>query len=209
MKKKLVSFPLYGKSPRYLNGIIENAKLMPSIYPGWIMRVYCEDNYDAYPLQKLGCEIVRMGKSNEHSGMLWRFIPAWEGGVDRVIFRDADSRINPRGAAAVVAWEQSGLNAHSMHDHEHHRPLPMLGGMSGVKGGILRFPTSILRWFGHMGRQFEDPSLLPAHFYPQIKDSVLHHSSVGIKWAYKPFPAHLPFDGFVGQIIDDEGKQVW
>lgn len=208
--KKLVSFPLYGESPRYLNGIIENAKLMPTIYPGWIMRVYCEDDYGgADQLKNMGCEIVRMGKSNGHSGMLWRFIPAWEDGVDRVIFRDADSRINVREAAAVQAWIASGRVAHCMHDHEHHRPLPMFGGMSGVKGGVLQFPISILRWFGYMGRQFEDPILLPAYFYPQIQNSVLHHSSVELKWPFEPFPAHAPYDGFVGQIIDDKGIPVW
>ena len=35
-----VSYSLYGSDPRYIDGIIENAELMPKIYPGWKMRVY-------------------------------------------------------------------------------------------------------------------------------------------------------------------------
>ena len=97
MPKKIISFSLYGNSPIYLNGIITNAKLVPKIFPKWIMRVYCEaDKFDISPLQKLGCEIIFKPCSILHSGMFWRFLAAWDEEAERVIFRDADSRLNKK-----------------------------------------------------------------------------------------------------------------
>ena len=145
---KLVSFSLYGTAPRYIDGALANAKLMKVIYPDWVMRVYCDDFVDTEQLEKYNCQIIRMGISHIHSGRLWRFLPAWEEGIERSIFRDVDSRINVREAAAVQAWIDSGLDAHCMYDHPHHTCLTMLGGTWGIKSGIL--PNLMAEWTGYM-----------------------------------------------------------
>lgn len=209
MPSQIVSFSLYGTSPRYHEGAIRNALLMPKIYPGWTMRVYCADEVDANRLQSLGCQIERMGVSHRHSGMLWRFLPAWEKDVDRVIFRDADSRINPREAAAVQAWIESDKAAHCMNDHPHHSTLPMFGGMWGVKGNVLPNITPVwTRFFSGLKRRVEDMHLLRLYIFPHIKDSLLRHSSQPVPWPYEPFPPHKPWRGFVGQQVDDLGKPI-
>ena len=103
---------LYGDSPVYLKGAVANAKLARKIYSKWTMRIYCETfNYDMNIFRKLDCEIVAKPKSKLHSGMFWRFLAAWDVEAERVIFRDADSRLNLKEAAAVRAWEESGLDS--------------------------------------------------------------------------------------------------
>jgi hypothetical protein len=210
MGKKLVSFSLYGTEPMYLDGMVENAKLMKSIYPGWQLRVYAEDTTEVQTLQSLGAEIVHMGQSHDQSGMLWRFLPAWEKDVERVIFRDADSRINHKEAAAVKAWIDSGLDAHCMHDHPHHYCLPIMGGMWGIKGGVL--PCMMIEWaryMAKMARRVSDMKLLRDTILPHIKDSLLRHSSYDCEWPYQPFPKHQKIEGFVGQQINNEGERIW
>jgi hypothetical protein len=192
---------------------------MPKIYPGWKMRVYCAEDVEALSknfgvyvidrLKSLDVQIEYMGVSHEHSGMLWRFLPAWEKDVDRVIFRDADSRIGPREAAAVQAWIESGLDAHCMHDHPHHNNLPVFGGMWGVKGGILPNLMPVwTRFMSSLKRRVEDMHLLRLYIYPHIENSLLRHSSHPLRWDSKPFPSHEAWEGFVGQQIDDDGNPV-
>ena len=210
MYAKLISFSLYGDDPKYLMGAIRNACLVPLYYPGWQMRVYCADDVDANELQRLGCQIERMGVSHDHSGMLWRFLPAWEEGVDRVIFRDADSRLGPREAAAVAAWEASGLDTHAMHDHLFHGCLPIFGGMWGVRGGVL--PNIMSQWTRYMSsmqRRVEDMHILRLSILPHIKNSVLRHSSVPVQWPSLPFPNHAPQIGFVGQQCEADDRRIW
>lgn len=211
MGKRLVSLSLYGKDPKYLQGIIENAKLMPKIYPGWVMRVYCDNDVFVQRLWELGCETVFMGYSNEHSGMLWRFLPIWEVGIERVVFRDADSRINWREAEAVKAWIASDLDAHVMQDHPHHGCLPIFGGMWGVKGGVI--PNMILqwaRWMSGLARRVEDMQVLRTSVWPHIQNSVIRHTSVPTNYSGGlPFPPHAPVLGFVGQRVEADGSREW
>lgn len=213
MPLKLVSFSLYGNERKYNWGAIVNALEMPKIYPGWTMRVYCADDVDANELQRLGCQIERMGVSHDQSGMLWRFLPLWEEGVERVIFRDADSIINPKEAAAVEAWIQSGKTAHMMHDHPHHCSMPVMGGMWGCRGNMVPHMTAEwMRWMSSMKRRVADMSILSTYIYPHIKDSVMRHSSQPLQWPYEPFPPFKDkFDGFIGQQHDNspEWAPVW
>ena len=213
MKKKLVSMSLYGDKPMYHMGAIMNAKLMPEIYPGWTLRIYAEQGYDYSELKRLGAEIIPMHQSRGSSGMFWRFMAAFDVTAERVIFRDADSRINVREACAVEAWIRSGKDAHCMHDHPHHRILPLSGGMWGVKVGVL--PQKIRKEIARAGRtmeaRVEDMKYLARRVYPLIEYSLLRHTSVvGLKsWkGGEPFPEHPPYPGFVGQQYDENDKAI-
>jgi hypothetical protein len=216
MGKRLISFSLYGRRPMYLRGMMANARLAPIIYPGWQVRVYCEDDTpDRAKLAALGCDVKPMGHSVGSSGMLWRFLAAWDRDAERVIFRDADSRLNVREAAAVAEWIDSGLAAHSMLDHPHHARHPLMGGLWGIVGGVL--PQSIAaRMFTASTSPCsygEDMAALARDVFPLIRESLLVHSSVKALAPFasppRPFPAHPPFDGFVGQQIGDDGRALW
>lgn len=202
---------MYGNSPVYLRGMVENARLLPSIYPGWGMRVYCDKTLDTAELEDLGCEIQRMPLSRLHSGMFWRFLAAWDYSLERVIFRDADSRLNVREAAAVREWVKSGRAAHAMHDHPHHRQLPLQGGMWGIRVGTLpqELKAAVVTGGSKPQKRVVDMRFLRDHVHPLLEGSILRHSSVPVQWESSPFPDHPPYKGFVGQQHDGEGKPIW
>ena len=211
---KLVSFSLYGTDQKYFRGAIMNGYLVQELYPGWVMRVYCTDDADKKTitkLKRLGCQIEYMGVSHDQSGMLWRFLPAWEPGVERVIFRDTDSRITPREVAAVNAWVKSGKVAHVMQDHHHHGRLPICGGMWGVVGEFLPNMTHLwARFMSDMQRRVTDMKLMKAHVWPHIKHDTLRHSSVPTSYGDSfPFPSHASCLGFVGQQLNADDSCVW
>jgi len=208
---KIISMSVYGSKPMYVQGAVKNALLVPQIYPGWKLRVYCSEEVDTGPLKQAGCEIVCMSKSKEHSGMFWRFLAAWDGDVERIIFRDADSRLNVREAVAVRAWEDSGLVAHCMHDHPHHACFPIFGGMWGIKGNFL--PKALFAIMIKMAaiqqKRVADMMFLSEKVHPLIANSLLRHSSVPTQWPSVPFPEHPKYEGFVGQQFDDRGNLIW
>ncbi len=209
---KLISMSCYGSKSMYLDGAIENAKLLSDIYPGWKLRVYCDSVVIGRKLKGLGCQVITMGKSKGHSGMLWRFLPAWEKGIERVIFRDTDSRFNVREAAAVQAWIESKREAHCMHDHKHHGCLPIFGGMWGVVGSFLRNPNPLVPRMDRKLKQGDDMRLLAKYILPQIHNRTLRHSSVPTKkqWGEaRAFPEHDSYTGFVGQQFDNKGRGIW
>jgi len=212
MVKKLISMSLYGSDPMYLRGAIANAELLPKIFPGWTLRIYCcVHDMNVTCLENLDCEIVTESRSKLHSGMFWRFKAAWDDTVERVLFRDADSRFNVKEAAAVKAWEKSGLDAHCMKDHPHHSRLPMSGGMWGIKTGVLppEMFYEVLKMCRQRQRRIKDMHWLRDRVHPLIRYSLLRHSSVPTKWAHTNFPRHPKFEGFVGQQHDRKGEPIW
>jgi len=208
---KLISMSVYGDNPMYLQGAVLNARLLPEVYPGWTLRMYCDRRIDASEMKELGCQVVSMPISRRHSGMFWRFLAAWDPEADRVIFRDSDSRFNVREVAAVREWEYSGLNAHCMHDHPHHACYPIFGGMWGIKCGVL--PRSMLKEVTIKGLRPQarvmDMKWLDSRVQPLIQSSVLRHSSIETRWPTTPFPLHEEYEGFVGQQHDGDGNPVW
>lgn len=211
MNRNFVVISVYGDSPVYQQGVVENARLLPEVYPGWGMIVYCDKCVPVEELGELGCEVRRMPLSRKHSGMFWRFLAAWDSGLDRVIFRDADSRLNVREAAAVREWIQSGKEAHCLHDHPHHSHLPLQGGMWGIKTGFLsrRTEMGVKERCRRPQPRVADMKFLRSHVYPEVSGSILRHSSVRVPWESVPFPEHEPYDGFVGQQHNEEGVAIW
>lgn len=213
MSKKIVSMSVYGTKPMYVRGAIANARLIPQVFPGWTMRVYCclSDCSSVEELKGLGCEIVAMPRSRIHSGMFWRFLAAWDPEAERVIIRDSDSRLNIRDWATVQAWEESGKDAHCIMDHPHHSQMPMSGGMWGIKARVL--PPVLLEDLQRRCRRpqprVEDMRWLRDRVHPLIQGSLLRHSSVSTKWPSVPFPDHSPYEGFVGQQYDGAGIPIW
>jgi len=208
--KKLIAISVYGNSPMYWCGAERNARLVSEIYPGWTLRLYIDNLKYAKCYEDLGCEVVHMKRSRGQSGMFWRFLSAWDEEAARVIFRDADSRLNVREAAAVRAWEESGLDAHCMHDHKHHRILPISGGMWGIKCRVLS--KELYRMVQRRGikpqKRVADMRFLANCVYPVIENTLLRHTSVSsLKgWKGVPFPPHPPYKGFVGEQFDENDK---
>ena len=105
MNKKVIAFSLWGDNSKYTIGAVQNAKLAPQIYPGWICRFYVANDVPSDILQQLAAmpqvELIYMNEAGDWRGMLWRFYAADDSEVAIAIIRDTDSRLNLREQAAV------------------------------------------------------------------------------------------------------------
>jgi len=213
---RVISYGLYGASPRYTIGVVRNAELARLVYPGWRVRVYLDHTVPApvvSELERLGAELVR---ANEQSmgggigGMFWRFLVAADTSVDRFIVRDCDSRLNARERLAVEEWISSGAMVHSLRDHPNH-DRPLNGGMwGGRKGAVADMPTLVRKW-SNRDEYMGDLDFLNTQIWTrsQVKSSQMAHDAYSChKYPNsKPFPTRRPPDfQHVGQVFFGDGK---
>ena len=102
---KLITFSLWGDSPRYTGGALQNASLAKLVYPDWVCRFYVGRSTPPLVVDLLeefdNVEIVRREEEGDWTGMFWRFLAASEEGVEALIVRDCDSRLWFRERDAV------------------------------------------------------------------------------------------------------------
>lgn len=200
--KGLISFSLFGNLDLYNLGAVENMKLASTIYPNWKVRFYVDPQVTVKDqLKAMGAEIIEMPSEAGAKAMSWRFLAAMEKGFDYVVFRDCDSRLNPREKAAVDSWISSGKTFHIMRDHLHHAAYPIFAGMWGCKGGSLPRMASWISQYRPWGKRLDDMKLLTLRVLPLARSNWLHHTSVVNRWGGEPFPSHSPYAGFVGETI--------
>ena len=211
--KCVIAYGLYGDNPKYVEGAMENVKLQPSVFPGWVARIYHDHTVPQAMLQQLqeaGAELVRVDTANNEkmkgsiAGMFWRFLVAEDDSVQRYIVRDSDSRLNPREAAAVKEWMESGYSVHTMRDHPNHdRGLNggMWGGVRGAVKGVRRMiQESSLNGYG-ADLSFLGDKVWPAVLYDQLG----HDAYTCEKYLNsRSFPTQRP-DNFqhVGQVFEN------
>jgi len=220
--RRTISYSLWGSKSRYLDAMRENLRLAQIIYPGWRVVIYVASDVPIVDeLGASGAEIRRMPYYRGHSGSFWRLLAAGDmrqDVQDVVIVRDADSLLNYREKAAVDEWIASEAELHVMRDHPLHAPTPILAGMCGFRGRI-RMSEKIARWsdvvsFG------EDQRFLATEIWPKFRRNACVHSSCRQPLGGRPFPAHAPYDGFVGEVmvkgVDDkfvpmlsEHREIW
>ena len=228
--KKVISFSLWGDNPMYTQGAIENAKLTPKIYPGWISRFYIHETvaYDIVTqLEDLGAETVITNlniklddydKQDINLGWFWRFEVIKDPSVERFIVRDTDSRLNLRERACVKDWEASGKEVHIIRDHPHHG-VRMLAGTWGATRNFAEkvdYPKLIKEFSEknptnngiHGGY---DQFFLSTVIYPMAKKSLCVHDSNPMPrypdetLDLRPFPGltfAYPDQNFIGKPIE-------
>jgi len=219
---RLISFSLWGADPLYLRGAVHNIRAAAEYYPGFRVRIYTDDPdaldeaarsvavdgaCDAQSFAarlRVPIEVIAMPSNVGIRGMFWRFLAASDQQSDPILIRDCDSRLNPREAAAVAQWLESGRKFHVMHDHPHHAGWPMLGGMWGVRGGVLTDMEQRIAAWGLWDAKPDDMRFLAASVWPQAQSDLIHHASVLTGAPAIPFPSHAPWTGFVGQIVPIE-----
>jgi len=188
----------------YNIGAIRNADLALSLYPGWECWFYVGSTTPKETLEELekreNCKIFRMDDSGDWTSTFWRFYAAGEEGVEIMISRDADSRLNLREVAAVKDWIESGESFHIMRDHPFHG-VPILAGMWGTKKGVIpNMKDRIIEYNKNNPHKQLDQCFLRDEIYPLIVNSVKVHDEF---FEGKPFP--LPREGkyFVGQAFNE------
>ena len=217
---KLVAFTLFGLDPIYAAGAVANARLARQHYPDWTCRFYIGDSITdevAVELARLGAQVVRMtGRREDWSALLWRFNALTDSSLDAVIFRDCDSRLDAREAAAVQEWLASGADFHIMRDHPEHY-LPILAGLWGATGrGAARIanlrPSNL-----PSQHRFVDQEWLRETVYPVVVTSMYVHDEFGHVPGEPAHPFQLPRQpldagagwAFAGQGYDADGAPRW
>lgn len=211
--RKLVSFCVWGKSDLYNLGLLENALIMPKIFPGWIMHVIYTSTANQKiinELSKLHWVELEMFKEPNHSkNTMLRFLPGMQPKNDVVIFRDSDSRLLKRDYLAVMDWlNNTDKKVHLMRDHSANK-FRIMAGLWGVRDGIIAKPEIVQKFYDYYKNpEFKqwtiDQVYLQKYIYPLIEDTTCIHASFNQfePWAL-PFPKECPPRkyGFCGQTF--------
>ena len=207
--KKLITYSLYGSSPKYCNGAVKNAQTIGRVFPGWQARFYTDvstvPSHIQSALRAAGAEIVPIDMAKYGSqSMFWRFWAAADRDVARFISRDVDSRLMARDAMAVAAWEQSGKAFHIVRDHPSHSLYPMSGGLWGARRGALPQVLELIAAFPTDSAYLTDMNFLNGRVWPIAMRDVLQHDAFSCAEfdGALPFPvAHDAAGHHVGQVL--------
>jgi hypothetical protein len=215
--KKIISFSVWGNNEGYCQGAVENAKLAPKIYPGWICRFYVDPFVPrkiVTQLLDLGSEVVYKEESIDNLGLYWRFGPMYDDiNAERFIVRDTDSRINVREAQAVKEWENSHYLFHIIRDNNEHN-IRVLGGTWGAKAGIIpHFKMLMDSWIKNIEPDNKNPRgiyhgtdqvFLSTIIWPFIEHChIAHDNYFKFTGREKPLTVKLKRDGYVGMVFHD------
>ncbi|QCG88434.1 tetratricopeptide repeat protein [Azospirillum sp. TSH100] len=204
--RDIVAFSLWGAAEIYGRGAVENARLVPSVYPGWTCRIYHDDSVPPAVLAELdalGAERVPMPPgSGPVTGLYWRFLASDDPTVRRFVCRDCDSRVGPRERAAVEAWITSGKSFHVMRDHALHSEVMLAGMWGGLAGLLPPLEPLIGRFSSEEADRWQDQRFLRSHVWPLIAEDCLIHDSHQPGHGL-PFPDHPgdPADHAVGRRV--------
>lgn len=208
---KLITFSLWGDSPKYCIGALKNAELAKTIYPGWTCRFYLGTSVPRDIVHKLAAmdntHVVRMDQAGDWRGMFWRFAAAGSLNAEAMISRDCDSRLSKREKAAVDEWLTSPKTFHIMRDHPWHGS-PILGGMWGVKTPCQFVVDQMEKW-QPQDRYQTDQDFLTAAIYPAARlDAMIHAPFCRIEPDAIDFPSPRSGLEFVGQVFDENDVTV-
>jgi len=199
--KKVISFSLWGKDPKYCVGAIKNSELAKSIYPGWETWFYCGLSVPEEiikEIKKNEGKILLKETPGDWTGMFWRFEPISDPNVDVMISRDADSRLSQREKFAVDEWLKSEKLFHVMRDHPAHS-TEILGGMWGAKKPILGDMKHLINAFTKGNYWQVDQDFLKSVVWPRVSYTTLTHDEF---FAKIPFPTQRKEFEFVGDVFD-------
>lgn len=207
---KIISYSLWGNNTKYTIGAIKNADLAAKFYPEWICHFYCAKSVPENIITELtnrkNCKVILEEDVSDWTFATKRFKPMSDPELEYFISRDTDSRFTNREVEAVKAWISSGKNAHIMRDHPHHGGFPMLAGMFGIKGGVIKNINKLLLLNKGVPMQYHyDQIFLANYIFPYIQDSVLIHDEYFSK---NPFPTQRINKEYVGKPYDENDKPV-
>jgi hypothetical protein len=213
--KKVISFSIYGDSPKYTVGLLKNIELSKIIYPNWDIYVYYNNTVPVNIIEKYKkydhVKIINMDGYNI-PGMFWRFLPK---DCERFISRDADSRLSTREKYAVDEWIESSKKMHVMRDHPHHS-VKAFGGMVGfVVDEKLILENEINKWIigkdRNLFNKWGDVLFLETIYDKYLKeDQLITHDSFFVEYpCSKPFPKVMENYHFVGEIFDENDQRYY
>lgn len=207
---KIISFSLWGNSPKYLIGALENAKLRKTIYPDWECVFYIQHEVDSDLVKELqsikNTQTIIVEAPSDWRFATERFRAIDDADASHIIFRDTDSRLNEREAEAVNEWIKKDSILHIMRDHPYHGSFPILAGMWGFnkkKEPITNLLGCLNLYRHYVDEQYHyDQIFLQNYFWDRYKDDATIHDEFFSK---NPFPSERVGNQFVGQSFDERG----
>lgn len=203
---KVVSYSLWGNTPKYTVGALRNAELVSLYYPGWEAWFYIGSSTDksvVSALRNRSAKVIEMEEPGDWRGMFWRFEPASDPNVEVMISRDCDSRISQREVEAVNDWLSSGLPFHIMRDHPWHG-TEILGGMWGARHPLLLNMREWIKNYDKGDFWQVDQNFLKL-LYPHVAPYAKVHDDFFEK---RPWPTPRKSLEFVGQVFDENEMTV-
>lgn len=213
---RIISFALWGNSPKYYIGALKNIQLARTIYPDWQVWLYLP-GLPIHPIVEYIHGATKHGIDLSHvhlklepegfegwKGMFARFQAASDPECEVMLSRDCDSRLSKREKEAVDEWLASDKGFHIMRDHPWHGSK-ILGGMWGVKKGILPDMCKLMNEWNKEDRWQTDQDFLNAVVYPRVQSNSMVHDPF---FEHKPFPSRRDGLSFVGQSFDENDLPV-
>lgn len=224
--QRVIGYSIYGNLShpdifrKYLAPFKETLKIIPAIYPGWIVRIYhnltTDDTRNWKTLESIvdlehnvhidlcnATNIINSRKLEDIFAMTWRWLPLLDSMVDVFMSRDSDSRILSREEHAVREWLASNWMFHIMRDHPWHCRY-ILGGAWGVKlnknrSAIVKMADKLFNEH-HQHVHDYDQKLLDRLFWPIAKINSIAHDSYccEIIGYSQPFPTKRQDGLFIG-----------
>lgn len=226
----VISFALWGDNPMYYVGAVKNCLVARQHYRGWKLLFYVAPGlvHVSHILRALGAEVRPIAPAETtHDYLYYRMLPVLDHGVDCVLFRDCDSRLNEREAVCVKEWTDSDAPVHGIRDHRMHT-AELMGGMWGCRpAALLRLAPDFdeqlqtymseirdgtapqMRRIGRM--HYSDQTWLRNYLWPLVKDHALIHDNRRRITATERVIKHkLKNDwDFVGQAYNADGEPIW
>jgi hypothetical protein len=183
--ENIIAYCLWGEDPTYQIPLLENARIVGHLFPGWTIRVY----HDASVPPTFRTELSRLGVQlrlkalpagvPQHRKLLWRFDVLADPTVRRFLVRDADALLSVKERVAIDAWLASDCWFHTMRDWYTHTDL-ILAGMWGGVGNVLPGPDGLMRAYTgwRMENDHMDQDVLSEAVWPVIRRSCLIHDSI-------------------------------
>jgi hypothetical protein len=210
---KVVSFCLFGGSPRYLTGALRNAELLPHFYPGWEAICWVDPEIAEaalQPLRERSWRLVPMDGSLRDR-RCYRMLVADLGDADVFVVRDIDSRPSERERAAVDAFLASDRPFHAMRDHPGHN-APIMAGMWGARRGAVRgMAERLASWESGLEAvgPVSDQAFMARKIWPHVRARALVHDSIGRfpdRTGAVDFPTARAGLEFVGEAVDEHDR---
>ena len=145
-----------------------------------------------------------------NAAMSWRYNVLDEKDCERAIFRDCDSRVNPREADAVSEWVESGMLAHSIYDCAAHTNCIIMPGICGLVGGIYSNIQEIYKKYRiHEYPKLNQPMVFFDiwFFYQKFIEPIVFS---WMRHGYnQPFPLKTPMPSELGLHVGATVNEIW
>jgi len=149
---KLISFSIFKDCPDtefnwYLRGLYWNARMAKLIYPDWLFHVEVSKDILTPDVRKYLAELHNFfdvyWEINEPAPrcvmMLWRLKRLWDGSIDALICRDADSITTYKESQIVNYWlNKTTALACGINDNKAHNGTKLMGGLCGFRKGAFK-----------------------------------------------------------------------